>query len=131
MDLARLGGMVAQAQEEQGISDYLLEHEIGVVNGKAFNAKQLDRLKKRQRVLPVPQEVVWQLIRILNLDPYEAAEAAGVLLPGWTADMLRRLDVELVAVGTGRGSLTHRSVKHQAHVKGLGQLIPFPLRLAA
>lgn len=114
MDLGRLGGMVAQAQEEKGISDYLLEHEIGVVNGKAFNAKQLHRLKRRQRVLPVPPEVVWRLILILDLDPIEAAEAAGVWPPNVTIDMIRRLDMAAVGAPSDQhnprsGRLTRRA----------------------
>jgi hypothetical protein len=106
MDLERLGRMVAQAQEEIGLTDYALEHEIGRPNGKAFNAAQLDRLKKGQRKLPVPPAVVWQLIRILHLDPVEASEAAGVWPPNVTIDMIRQLDLAAVGAASDQSDPT-------------------------
>ncbi len=93
MDLERLAQMVAKAQDDKGISDYALEHEIGRPGGKAFNAKQLKRWKDGERIQAIPRVVVLRLIEILDLPPYETAELAGVFPPNVTADMLRRLEL--------------------------------------
>jgi hypothetical protein len=92
MDLERLAQMVAKAQDDKGISDYALEHEIGRPGGKAFNAKQLKRWKDGERIQAIPRPVVLRIIEILDLPADETAELAGVWPPRRTAAMLRELD---------------------------------------
>lgn len=110
MDLERLARVVEQAQEDKGISDYALEHEIGRPGGRAFNAKQIGLWKAGKRVQPLPRAVVLRMIEILDLPAFETAELAGVFPPGVTADMLRRLD--MVAVLGPRELASVQGEKH-------------------
>jgi hypothetical protein len=108
MDLERLAQMVAKAQDDKGISDYALEHEIGRPGGKAFNAKQLKRWKDGERIQAIPRPVVLRIIEILDLPADETAELAGVWPPRRTAAMLRELDrstSELTARYVGQTAL--------------------------
>lgn len=92
MDLERLAGHVAQAQEAKGMSDYRLEHEIGVLeDGSVFNAKQIGRWKQGLRVQPLPRGVVVRLIEILGLDPAETWRLAGLWPEGLDLESYRAL----------------------------------------
>lgn len=92
MDLERLARMVAQAQAAKGMSDYRLEHEIGVLpDGSVFNAKQLARWKQGLRVQPIPRGFVARLIEVLDLEPLETWRAAGLWPEGIEPEDLRDL----------------------------------------
>lgn len=104
MDLERLAGMVAQAQTDKAMSDYRLEHEIGVLpDGSVFNAKQIGRWKQGLRVQPIPRAVVARLIEILSLDPPTAWASAGL----WPPDLDLATYRELRKVSPPEPALAH------------------------
>lgn len=128
------GSLVRRAAGAKGLSQgrlgYLLTQQDP--DGPLLDAKQAGLIYQGKR--RPTRKLIESLIDVLapHLDPAEAWAAAGLLPPGMTADMLRKLDMfasrHPAAAAAGPGALTHRSGKPQAHVKGLGQLIPFTPR---
>ncbi len=84
-----------EAMKRKGWGYNRLSVEIGVLpSGGIFNPTQIRRLRLGERK-HMSHELLERLIDVLDLDPAEAWAAAGLLPPGTTADMLRKL--ELVA----------------------------------
>ena len=93
-----IGDLVDRAARARGWGDQRVAFEIGVLpSEKVFNATQVKRLRRGERQ-NLSHELIQRLIDALRLDPAEAWAAAGLLPPGTTADILRKLD--LVATGT-------------------------------
>jgi hypothetical protein len=94
-----IGDLVDRAAKARRWGDQRVAFEIGVLpSEKVFNATQVKRLRRGERQ-NLSHELIQRLIDALDLDPAEAWAAAGLLPPGVTADMLRRLDMERAVVG--------------------------------
>ena len=88
-----IGDLVDRAARARGWGDQRVAFEIGVLpSEKVFNATQVKRLRRGERQ-NLSHELIQRLIDALRLDPAEAWAAAGLLPPGTTADMLRKLDL--------------------------------------
>ena len=95
-----------EAMKRKGWGYNRLSVEIGVLpSGGIFNPTQIRRLRLGERK-HMSHELLERLIDVLDLDPAEAWAAAGLLPPGTTADMLRKLEL----VATTPSELTARLV---------------------
>jgi hypothetical protein len=102
-----IGDLVDRAAKARRWGDQRVAFEIGVLpSEKVFNATQVKRLRRGERQ-NLSHELVQRLIDALGLDPAEAWAASGLLPPGVTADMLRKLDMvardpDLAAAGANK-----------------------------
>lgn len=132
MGAKELGDLCEVVRQARGWSLARMAYEIGLVppDDKALNESQAKRILEGRR--RVDWWMVERLITVFALDPAEAWAAAGLLPPGVTADMLRKLDLvaslEPATAGVGPDALTHWLGNPQGHVKAMGRLIPFPVR---
>lgn len=99
--------MVDGAATSHKLNDYQLSAAIGLMPGnKVCSPKQVGRIRAGEQV-NYSRDLVARLIVVLELDPAEAWEAAGVWPPGLTAEQVRRLGLFR---GTGRDRRGDRQV---------------------
>lgn len=83
--------MVDGAADAKGLNDYQLSAAIGLMPGnRVCSPKQVGRIRKGEQV-NYSRDLVQRLIVVLDLDPEDAWQAAGVWPPDLTADELRKL----------------------------------------
>ncbi len=116
------GELVAEAMRRKRWGDYHVSAAIGLLpDNKVINNTQIRRIRTGERQ-HLTRDLVERLIDVLGLDPAEAWAAAGLLPPGVTADMLRRLELVATtprAVSPGRHSLgddRRRSDRRRLHL---------------
>jgi len=101
MGAQEFGALIEAERLKRGWTRSKLAVMVGVLDdGSALDATQIRRIIDGTRKLD--QDIVRRLIRALDLDPGDAWEAAlesmNLRPPGLTADMLRKLDANLLAV---------------------------------
>jgi len=118
MEGQEFGPLVKRAAAAKGISQGRLGYLLTDDDGRFIDSSRV-RLPYEGK-WRLTQATVQRLIRILSpyLDPAEAWAAAGLLPPGMTADMLRKLDL----VTTGARAVLPGSVALPVSSE-LGQLI--------
>jgi hypothetical protein len=82
----QFAGMVGAAMRAKGWNPYQLSAAIGLLpSGRVFHSKQVDRLLDGSRK-SLNRELVDRLVEVLDLDPYEAYEAADLRPAGFSAE---------------------------------------------
>ena len=83
--------MVDVAATKEGLNDYQLSAAIGLMPGnKVCSPKQAARIRRGEQV-NYSRDLVERLIVVLDLDPEDAWEKAGMWPTGLTADQVREL----------------------------------------
>jgi hypothetical protein len=101
MGAAAFGRLVDQAMRDKGWGQGRVAVAIGVLpDGKVWDATRVGRLRAG-KVRHLDRELVGRLVDVLDLDPAEAWEAAGLWPPDLKADDYR----DFVTVG-GIGAKT-------------------------
>jgi hypothetical protein len=78
--------LVDRTARQAGLNDYQLSGAIGLLPSKRiYSPKQVGRLRRGQ-VRHVDRELVDRLIDVLDLDRFDAYEAADLRPEGFTAD---------------------------------------------
>lgn len=124
---AEFGQLIRAAMQDKGLSQGKVAALVGLYDGDRYlDATQVRLLMTGER--KPTRGLVQRLVEVLDLDPPEAWAAAGLLPPGVTADMLRRLDVfALVKAGVGASTVTQQYARSPAYAPRMGVLIPFPV----
>jgi hypothetical protein len=105
---ATFAEMVDTAADAKGLNDYQMSAAIGLMPGnRVCSPKQVRRIREGAQV-NYHRDLIERLIDVLDLDPADAWERAGVWPPGLTADELR--DLESHRVGTGRDRRSDRQI---------------------
>src|SRR5262245_17477656 len=85
------GRMVSEAMRRKGLSLRRLGALVGMLpDGRVVDATMIKRVIEGQR-RSVDTQLAWRLIETLDLDPIDAAEAAGVWPPGVDPQDVREL----------------------------------------
>ena len=87
MDAREFGQLVGQARRRGGYSKSELARQLGRLpdSGRVFDAAGITRIERGGPVR-VDRELVDRLIEVLDLDPFEAYEAADLRPEGFTAE---------------------------------------------
>jgi hypothetical protein len=105
--------MVDRAARERNLNDYQLSAAIGLMPGnRVCSPKQVARIRAGEQV-NFRADLVQRLIDVLELDPAEAWQLAGVWPPGLTAEQLRELGL-FGRRGSGRDRRSDREVPTDA-----------------
>jgi hypothetical protein len=105
--------MVDTAATAKSLNNYQLSAAIGLMPGnRVCSPKQVDRIRNGEQV-NYHRDLVQRLIDVLDLDPAEAWERAGVWPPGLTAEQLRELGL-FGRRGSGRDRRSDREVPTDA-----------------
>jgi transcriptional regulator with XRE-family HTH domain len=102
MGAREFGRKVEQARRQGGYSKSELARQLGRLpdSGRVFDAAGITRIERGGPVR-VDRELVDRLIAVLDLDPFEAYEAADLRPEGFTADDHR----DFAAVGGAAASV--------------------------
>ena len=105
---ATFAEMVDAAADAKGLNDYQMSAAIGLMPGnRVCSPKQVRRIRNGEQV-NYHRDLIERLIAVLDLDPADAWQRAGVWPPGLTADELR--DLESTRRGTRRDRRSDREV---------------------
>ena len=112
-------GQVVEAERlRRGWTRSKLAVVVGILDdGSALDATQIRRIVEGTRKLD--HDIVRRLIEALDLDPYEAWPASGLIPPRLDAVMLRKLDAYLRSEGAAVICGYLWSAGHRAAVRSL------------